>query len=105
MRTPKNPYIFNPKTDKVVWRNPTPVEVTKRRIGQYFGDDPAKFLHSSKTHRTASEAFRDADYACALWRCETEWDRTKQYIGWGLMWVVTLGVLYLLATWFNEVTR
>ena len=106
MRVPKvtkNPYVFDPKTDKVVWRNPTPVDVTKRRIEQYFGDDPAKFLHSSKTHRTASEAFRDADYATPIWRCETDWDRTKQYLGWIVMWLGFLGFMYLLGAWFAKV--
>jgi hypothetical protein len=54
-----------------------------------------------KTYRSASEAFRDADYATPIWRCETEWDRTKDYLGWGLMWAVLLGSLYLLATFFE----
>lgn len=58
-----------------------------------------------KTYNSASEAFRDADYATPIWRCENDWDRTKQYLGWGLMWAVTLGALYLLSTWFNEVVR
>jgi hypothetical protein len=56
-----------------------------------------------KTYTSTSEAFRDADYATPIWRCETEWDRTKQYIGWALMWVVTLGSLYALAVWFEGV--
>ena len=56
-----------------------------------------------KTYRSASEAFRDADYATPIWRCETEWDRTKNYLGWMAMWGVVLGSLYLLAVWFNEV--
>lgn len=30
--------------------------------------------------RTYSEAVKDADYATALWRCETDWDRTKNLI-------------------------
>jgi hypothetical protein len=54
-----------------------------------------------KTYRSTSEAFRDADYATPIWRCETEWDRTKDYLGWGLMWAVLLGSLYLLATFFE----
>jgi len=71
---------------------------------QYLGEqDPAQFIHSNKTHRTASEAFRDATYATAFWRCETEWDRTKEYLEWFVMWVVVLGGLYLFSSWFNEV--
>lgn len=62
----------------------------------YQGDDIAKHVWSNRTHRSASEAFRDADYATPIWRCETDWDRTKEYLGWILMWVGTLGALYLL---------
>ena len=55
-----------------------------------------------KTYRSTDEAFKGADYATPIWRCETEWDRTKEYLGWGLMWAVLLGCLYLLATWFED---
>lgn len=54
-----------------------------------------------KTYSSASEAFRDADYATPIWRCETEWDRTKNAIGWIVMWVATLGTLYLFMSVFN----
>ena len=54
-----------------------------------------------KTYRSVSEAFRDADYATPIWRCETEWDRTKEYLLWGVMWLILLGSLYLLATCFD----
>jgi hypothetical protein len=41
---------------------------------QYLGEtDPAQYIWSNKTHRTASEAFRDADYACAGWKPRSEW--------------------------------
>jgi hypothetical protein len=71
---------------------------------QYLGEtDPAQYIHSHKTHRSASEAFRDADYATPIWRCENDWDKAKDYIGWGLIWAVTLYVLYLLATCFEWV--
>ena len=56
-----------------------------------------------KTYRSTSEAFKDADYATPIWRCETEWDRTKEYLGWILMWAVLLASLYLLATAFEVV--
>jgi hypothetical protein len=71
---------------------------------QYLGEtDPAQYIHSHKTHRSASEAFRDADYATAIWKCKTDWDRFKEYLGWGAMWAVLLGSLYLMATWFEVV--
>ena len=37
-------------------------------------EDPAFFIHHNKTHRSASEAFRDADYATAFWKEKSEWD-------------------------------
>ena len=63
--------------------------------------DPAVIIHSSKTHRTVSEAFRDADYATPIWRCESDWDRTKEYLGWIGMWAFLLFSLYAVAVWFN----
>lgn len=58
-----------------------------------------------KTYRSASEAFRDADYATPIWKCETEWDRTKQYLGGLAMLGFLLGGLYLFAVWFESVVR
>jgi hypothetical protein len=69
----------------------------------YIGEDPAQFIWSNRTHRSVSEAFRDADYATPIWRCKTEWERTREYIGWTLMWAFVLFSLYALAVWFNEV--
>lgn len=70
----------------------------------YLGEtDPAKFVWSNRTHRSASEAFRDADYATPIWRCETDWDITKRCIGWVAMWFGVMFSLYALAVWFNEV--
>ena len=67
----------------------------------YQADDALAQWHREKTKSSMSEAFRDADYATPIWRCETEWDRTKEYLGWIAMWFVVLGSLYLLATWFE----
>ena len=36
----------------------------------YRGDNPYKEV--GRTYSSASEAFKDADYATAIWRCETE---------------------------------
>jgi len=54
-----------------------------------------------KTYRSASEAFKDADYATPIWRCETEWDRAREYLGWIVMWVVVFAVLYSFMAFFN----
>jgi len=48
---------------------------------QYLGEtDPAEYIHSNKTHRTVSEAFRDADYATAFYRQKSEWEDMKEFI-------------------------
>ena len=67
--------------------------------------DPAVIIHSSKTHRTVSEAFRDADYATPIWRCESEWDRTKEYLKWIAMWAFVFFCLYSLAMWFEGTVK
>ena len=62
----------------------------------------SKWNHGEgKTYSSMSEAFRDADYATPMWRCETDWDRTKNYLVWGVMWAVLLGGLYLVAVAFE----
>ena len=73
------------------------------RSEPYLGEtDPAQFIHSHKTHRTASEAFKDADYATPIWRCETEWDRTVEILKWVMVWVFTLGIFYTFAMGFEK---
>jgi len=57
-----------------------------------------------KTYRSASEAFRDADYATPIWRCETDLDRAKDYLVWGVMWAMLLGCLYLVVLAFEVTT-
>ena len=78
-------------------------QVTRRETPYLSEQDPAQFIHSNKTHRSTSEAFRDADYATPMWRCETDFDRAVDYIVWGAVWAILLGCLYLLATWFEGV--
>ena len=80
------------------------VKQVTRRATPYLGEqDTAKIIWSDRTHRSTSEAFRDADYATPIWRCETDLDRAKEYIVWGVIWAILLGCLYLLATWFEGV--
>jgi hypothetical protein len=96
--------VTRPKTTISVRKVTNKKAVPNPHSHLYLGEtDPAQFIHSNKTHRSVSEAFRDADYACALWRCENDWDRAKEYAQWAGMWLVLLSALYLLATWFNEV--
>jgi hypothetical protein len=62
---------------------------TKKKVVKtlYLGEtDPAQFIWSNKTHRTASEAFRDADYATAIYKPKSEWDDCVEFLG-GLVWI------------------
>ena len=57
---------------------------TKKKVVKwaYLGEtDPAQYIHSNKTHRTASEAFKDADYATAWYPHKSEWDDCKEFMG------------------------
>jgi hypothetical protein len=71
----------------------------------YQTDDALAQWHKEKTKSSMSEAFRDADYATPIWRCETDWDRTKEYIGWVALWGALLFSLYALAMWFEGVIK
>jgi len=93
------------RVDKVKPIVPTPKHrpITRGEKFMYQSDiDPAVIIHSSKTHRTASEAFRDADYATPIWRCENDWDRTKEYLTWIAVWCFTLGIFYVFALGFEK---
>ena len=79
-----------------------PKSVSKPRVN-YQADDALAQWHKEKTKSSMSEAFRDADYATPIWRCESDWDRTKEQLGWVVMWVCTLGLLYLMGTAFAKV--
>jgi hypothetical protein len=57
---------------------------TKKKVVKwaYLGEtDPAEYIHSNKTHRSVSEAFKDADYATAWYRPKSEWEDCKEFIG------------------------
>jgi hypothetical protein len=79
---------------------PAPRKPITKLKTPYQGGDALMEWHNEKMKST----LRDANYATAMWRCENDWDRTKEYVIWVLMWTVLLGSLYLMATWFNEVT-
>ena len=48
-----------------------------------------------KTFSSASEAFRDADYATPIWRCESEWDRSKDMLVTLVVFMVAIGFIYI----------
>jgi len=69
----------------------------KEKLMVYLGEtDPAQFIHSNKTHRSVSEAFRNADYAYAGWKPKSEWEDCKEFMGgMFLMSPVVLFVVYV----------
>jgi hypothetical protein len=73
---------------------------------QYLGEtDPAQFIWSNKTHRSASEAFRDAEYATAIQRPKSEWrdfiEFTSGFVVMLPMIVFALYIFYLVAVATN----
>ena len=76
---------------------PAPRKPITRLKKPYEGGDAIMEWHKEKMKST----LRDADYATSFWRCENDWDRAKEYLGWVLMWAVLLYSLYLLATAFE----
>jgi hypothetical protein len=72
----------------------TRTQPVKRREVPYQGDiDPAVIIHSNKTHRTASEAFKDADYAQAFWASKTEWQECMEFMSGAIiggLWVLVV---------------
>jgi hypothetical protein len=66
----------------------------------YEGGDTLMEWHKDKMKST----LHDADYATAMWRCETDWDRAKDYLIWGVMWAILLGCLYLVVLAFENVS-
>jgi hypothetical protein len=76
---------------------PTPRKPITKLKKPYEGGDTLMDWHKEKMKST----LRDADYSTPIWRCETDFDRAKEYIVWGVMWAILLGVMYLLMTMFS----
>lgn len=47
---------------------------------KYKGTDAIAEWHKAKAKSSMSEAFRDADYATPIWKCNTEWDDFVQFV-------------------------
>ena len=47
---------------------------------EYKGDDPAQYIWSNRTHRSASEAFRDAEYASSVTRFKTDTEQAMDFL-------------------------
>ena len=76
-----------------------PTQQSKKTVKwQYLGEtDPAQYIWSNKTHRTASEAFRDANYAYAGWKPKSEWDDFIEFVsGFVVMLPLIAFALYVL---------
>ena len=59
------------------------ITVTRRKQEDVYKSeiDPAVIIHSNKTHRTVSEAFRDAEYACSVTRFKDDWQLAWEFLG------------------------
>lgn len=70
----------------------------------YRGDNPYKEV--GRTYRSASEAFKDADYATAIWRCETEtehgWRIVKGWVGILLGIAFAYGFAFAFIDWLKS---
>lgn len=84
-------------------KKPKATTVVTTRKAQYLGGDALMEWHKEKLKSSISETYKDADYATAIWRCETDWDRTKEYLKWIAMWLGVLWFLYQMAVWFDHV--
>jgi len=58
-----------------------------------------------KTYSTASEAFRDADYATGLWKCETDKDKAIRYIKDGSIFFLLGGAFLAVTTIITRFTH
>ena len=64
-----------------------------RRTTPFLGEqDTAKLIHSGKTHRSASEAFRDAEYAMAICTFKSDAKLTWDFIKGSVAGAVIVGV-------------
>ena len=77
--------------------SPSTTQVTRLKK-PYEGGDALMEWHREKMKSTP----RDADYATPIWRCETEWDNSKEILKWVGVWVATLSFLYSFMVGFEK---
>ena len=78
-----------------------------RRATPFLGEqDTAKLVWSSKTHRSVAEAFRDAEYACAITTFRTDAKLTWDFIKGTAMGMVIVGVpLFVVVSLALEIAK
>ena len=59
--------------------------IKRSKNNPYLGHNSAEFTHQNKTHRTSSEAFRDAQYASWFER-DAEMSDMKKFIS-DMLWI------------------
>jgi hypothetical protein len=81
----------------------------KKKVVKYqyhASDDVAQWIWSNRTHRSVSEAFRDAQYACAIQTFKADWKLTIDFIvnAFYGAWVVGMAMLVpiLLFIWLTK---
>lgn len=64
---------------------------------QYLGtDDIWEWKRHNTTHRTMSEAFRDAEYACAIQTFKADWKLTLDFIAGAIQGGFTILMMLLI---------
>jgi hypothetical protein len=96
--TKVSPVVSAPKTKRAI-KEP-------KKVTYQSEIDPAVIIHSNKTHRTVSEAFRDAEYACSITKFKNDWQLSLEYLS-GVVYgfcivCLALSVPALLIIWLTR---
>lgn len=83
------------------------VKTQARRTTPFLGEqDTAKLVWSGKTHRSASEAFRDAEYAMAICTFKSDAKLTWDFIKGSVAGMVIVGVpLFIVVSLALEIAK
>lgn len=73
------------------------VKSVSRLDKPYEGSDVLAEWHKEKSKSSMSEAYKDADYATPIWRCESDAERGLRTAWAGIAVVVGVGLAYLFA--------
>ena len=70
--------IKRKKADRLYNPTASTIEQALERDSKNYNFDLGREV--GRTYRSASEAFKDANYATPIWRCETDFDRAVRFM-------------------------
>jgi hypothetical protein len=70
--------IKRKKIDRLYNPTSSTIEQALERDSKNYNFDLGREV--GRTYRSASEAFKDANYATPIWRCETDFDRAVRFM-------------------------